>query len=136
MVDGTPRIILDLSCSLSEVAAMGLTPGAPFALARITNDASMQKPDANPETKDEPPSKGGINSKWAAMRCQEPVFWGFLNEQKFDGCEPVANTEEAAHVVRSVCGVESRAELDTDAVAEQRFHELIRKPFAEYMRNQ
>lgn len=136
MADGCPRITLDLQCSLSDVAAMGLMPGAPFAIARLDKAASVQATQPAMENKqDEPRPTGGQNSRWVALRCKEQVFWDFLNSRSFDGIrtEKVSNEEEAAHLVRNVCGVASRAELDTDAVAEQRYHNLIRKPFSAYM---
>lgn len=63
-------------------------------------------------------------SNWLALRCKEPQFWKFL---KVEG-EPAA-----VHLVRSLCEVKSRRELDTDPEAAQRFHEIIRKPYATYL---
>jgi hypothetical protein len=62
-------------------------------------------------------------SVWCALRCREPEFQRFLG---------VTNEQAAADKVRSVCGIESRAELDADAEAAQRLHDRIRKPFIEF----
>ena len=40
LADATPRIVLDCDCSLTDLAALNLTPGATFALARLTADAA------------------------------------------------------------------------------------------------
>jgi hypothetical protein len=42
LADATPRIVLDLDCSISDLAALGLQPGAAFALARLTPAAAKQ----------------------------------------------------------------------------------------------
>ena len=42
MADGTPRIIIDLDCGLSDIANFNLVPGATFALARITDGAARE----------------------------------------------------------------------------------------------
>lgn len=64
--------------------------------------------------------KGQRLSVWAALRCREEQFQRFLG---------VAGEEAAAAKVRSVCGIASRAELDTDTEAAERLHERIRKPY-------
>lgn len=62
-------------------------------------------------------------SVWCALRCREPEFQRFLG---------VSREDEAAEKVRSICGVESRAELDTNAEAAARLHDRIRKPYIEF----
>lgn len=42
MADGTPRVIFDLDCTLADIAAMGLTPGVPVAIARLTQEAACE----------------------------------------------------------------------------------------------
>ena len=64
--------------------------------------------------------KGGALAKLAGRFCQQAAFWRFA---KVDG--PAA----AAQWIRRTCEVVSRAELDHNAAAAQRFHELVRKPF-------
>ena len=65
--------------------------------------------------------KGGANSKNAGMLCQDPEFQRFVA-----GADPsIKATEEyAAKFVRTICGVESRAELDHDREALLRYHAL------------
>jgi hypothetical protein len=62
-------------------------------------------------------------SQWVALRCKEPLFWRFLQ---------VKDEPSAIHVVRSLCGVKSRSEFDSDPAAAQRFHQIIRYPFTTF----
>jgi len=47
-------------------------------------------------------------AKQAGIRCKEPTFWAWLNEE----CGyPIANEADAAAAVRAICGVESRSDF-------------------------
>lgn len=63
-------------------------------------------------------------SQWLALRCREAAFQAFLG---------AASEDEAAEVVRIVCGVDSRAEIDTNTAAQQLWHDVIRKPYIEFL---
>ncbi|GJH00255.1 hypothetical protein [Paraburkholderia terrae] len=41
LADGTPRVVFDVDCTLTKLAELGLTPGAPVALARIKPEAAQ-----------------------------------------------------------------------------------------------
>lgn len=44
MADGTPRLIIDLpQTTLSQLGALELDPGAPIAIARLTQEAALQQ---------------------------------------------------------------------------------------------
>lgn len=62
-------------------------------------------------------------STWVALRCKDPEFRRWLR---------VPDEETAVTAVRAICNIKSRAELDKDPVAAQRFHQFIRLPFADY----
>jgi hypothetical protein len=58
-------------------------------------------------------------TKQAGIRCSDPVFWAFLDEE----CETdhhVNNSSEAAVFVRAFCCVDSRIELDKPGNSEAR----------------
>lgn len=59
----------------------------------------------------------------AGMRCREPLFWAFLIEERFG---LIGSEEAAAAMVRSICGVASRAELSQPLFADARskWHQL------------
>lgn len=65
-------------------------------------------------------------STWLAMRCREFDFQCFLK---------VLNEADAVAKVRAICGVKSRAEIDTSAEAEHRFHQFIRRPYQQYLQD-
>lgn len=119
MADGTPRIVLDLQCTLSEIAAMGLIPGVPFALARMTKEASVTPPA-------EPKTKPGPLCVMACNFCDDPAFWKWINEIPSYSC---ANADEAKEYILVRCGITSRLKLDSNEFAAETFHKYIRKPF-------
>jgi hypothetical protein len=47
----------------------------------------------------------------AAMQCDKPVFWAFLNETRGYGIDDPTGAAEA---VREICSVQSRSELGTN----------------------
>jgi hypothetical protein len=57
----------------------------------------------------------------AGTLCTLPAFWTYLG---------LSSEAEASEYVRNVCGVKSRAELDTNPAAAQLFHDYVRRPFA------
>lgn len=48
-------------------------------------------------------------TKQAGIRCTDPVFWAWLEEEKHFS---VNNSEQAAEVVRDICGIASRRDLE------------------------
>lgn len=63
-------------------------------------------------------------STWLALRCQEKQFQQFLR---------VPDEATCARVVRALCDIQSRAEVDTNPEAASRCHELIRKPYTAFL---
>jgi hypothetical protein len=62
-------------------------------------------------------------SCYAAMLCQDAAMWRFLQ---------VADKSAAADAMRTMCGIQSRAELDSDPAKAEIFHRLVRIPFSEF----
>lgn len=75
--------------------------------------------------------KGGALSKLAGVWCNDQEFQSWLWEAADYPGEP--NPDLCAAVIRNWCRVESRAELDHDEEAAERFHRLIRGPFSKFM---
>lgn len=138
MADGTPRITLDLSCTLGEIAGLGSAPGTPFGLARITQQAATES--AQQETIEK--AKGGPLAKWAALRCKEPEFFEFIRpiyDQVMGGDgtrtgdvtpQDVGGEEGfCRHAILVICTVSSRAELDTNPEAAKVFRMRIMLPW-------
>ena len=58
----------------------------------------------------------------ACVFCRDPLFHKWMT--KLGG--PSINEGTAKSIILEVCGVTSRNDLDTDADAAQRFHDLVR----------
>ena len=87
-----------------------------------------EQPVAQPEP--EKP-KGGALAKLAGMLCADPEFWNFLTKQ-FTLTAVCECDATAAEIIREVCEIESRSELDWHTDAANRFHSLIRSPWIKW----
>lgn len=124
MADGTLRLVVDVEPRFA-VDAFRLfgAPGVPMALAALK--AAEPQPEA---------PKGGALAQWVAMRCLDAHFQIWLHDRfptQWDQAPGKSESELAASVVRAVCAVDSRAELDNNPSAADLFHRLIRKPYME-----
>jgi hypothetical protein len=71
--------------------------------------------------------KAGAACLWTVLRCREQDFQRFLG---------VDGEAAAARRVKEVCEVDSRAQLDRDPAAEQRWNERIRRAYLNYQQKQ
>lgn len=71
--------------------------------------------------------KGGPLARLAAGFCNQPEFRQLTNTQTPD---------QAADWIRATCGIESRAELDNNTDAAQRFHRQVRIPYVKWQQKQ
>lgn len=116
MADGTPRLVLDLQCTLSEVAAMGLIPGVPFAIARLSKESASA-----PVSKlQEPKEKPGQLCVMACTFCADPEFRDWLG---------ASNEDDAKQMILQELRISSRKELDTNHEAGRQFLNEYRNPF-------
>jgi hypothetical protein len=136
MVDGTLRITCDVEPRHARDAFnLFGSPGTPMALAALrTAPAAIEPPQATP-TPEKP--KGGAWSQWCAIRCGEQAFQDWLFERytkTWDALQgrETETAEVAAEVIRSIVGIASRAELDNDPAAFERFSKLIRGPWQKH----
>lgn len=67
---------------------------------------------------------------WRAVQwCKEPEFWRWMCSMNL-----MCDSEDAAsRFVKSVCGVGSRKDLDTDKEAARKFHQYIRGPYQKHL---
>lgn len=118
MADGTLRLSVDIEPRHSRDAyTLFMPPGVALAIARLQA--------APVETAPEPP-KGGELSKWVAMRAGDPEFQAFIASQ---ARALLSKSAINAALVRALCEVTSRAEIDNDPAARERFNERIRGPW-------
>ena len=125
MADGSPRMVIDMQCTLQEIAAMGLTPGAAFGLVRLTQESTKEA--AQIETQEK--IKTGELCIMACNFCADTNFQYWVHSFHTGECQ---TEEEAKQFILDICEISSRKELDTQARAANRFHALIRQPFLEW----
>lgn len=99
-------------------------------LVEVGDDEQPVPPPTVKESLQVEKPKGGALSKLAGVWCARQEFWEWLETDPLNAAH---SPEGAAACVRSICEVESRAELDHDEAAAERFHRLIRGPFSKYM---
>lgn len=76
-----------------------------FGIAPLRSDAQAELPKAKKDWRDLPPSQQ------AGIRCQDQAFLKFLEEERRDDLRQSGAVEDC---VRAICGVKSRAALDSD----------------------
>lgn len=130
LVDGTIRLQVDIDPQhRRDFFRLFPEIDTPVALAPL-------KPEAAPKAEDGP--KGGELAKLAGILCADMGFQAWIEHAY--GEELPANAalpldddaERAAVIVRHVCRVKSRAELDHSEAAATIFHERIRKPWHQH----
>lgn len=120
MADGTLRLTVDIEPRHAiDAFRLFAAPGTAMGLAAL-------KSQADPEPSPEPAAKGGAIAKWCALRENDENFKRWLSLAYPTYLGPVAE------IIRDVCGVKSRAELDNDREAAARFHRQIRLPYQEW----
>lgn len=100
---------MPIEAGAAFVSAFG-TPdpanGVPVAIARLDPNSKSER-------------KGGKLAQRAGILCNEGGFRRFLSRQY------LLDDEGPAGVVRMVCGIDSRADLDHNAEAAKRFLDLV-----------
>lgn len=119
MADGS----LDLTVRIEPkdmIAAVSLfgQPGIALVLGRLLADHEKAT-QAKEEVTEKP--KGGPLSQLAGQWCNDETFQRFLNQRYGEKC---TTKEETAQLLRHLCGVESRADLDHDPDAKAEFHKI------------
>ena len=123
MADNTLRITFDVDPKDAKAAfALFGERGTPAALAALKvgrqGCADLEPTD---------PPRGGPLAKWAAMRGQDPRFQDWLEAH---------SPELVAKRIKRICGIVSRAELDSSPAAGAIFKSHVMRPWAEHCRQQ
>lgn len=125
MADGTPRMTLDLDCSLADIAALGMIPGTPFGIARISGESTVAP------VVEEPKERAGQLCVMACNFCADRDFhqWvGIMNGLPYSDVD----SEVAKQYILDICGVDSRKDIDKSAAVAHKFHNAIRAPYLEW----
>jgi hypothetical protein len=75
-------------------------------------------------------SKGGPLARLAGIWANEQTFLDWMRSTN----QPANTAADAAEFIRARCCVGSRAQLDHDPVARDRFNRYVREPYAKYRR--
>ena len=67
----------------------------------------------------------------SAFWCSDKLFWAFLEQHHG---KVVTNAAGAAQVIRDVCNIDSRKQLDTDARAAHQFNLNFRQPYMTWIK--
>lgn len=151
LADGTLRLTVEIEPRHAlNACRMFLTPGVPVAVARLdataalTADRVQPAPPPAPTPPSDPPDdrKGGALAQLAGRWCADREFqnWLFVRHRNVAEAAAVrcnhepSDAELAAMVVRELCGVASRADLDFLDSARRRFDELVRHPYMAHMK--
>jgi hypothetical protein len=127
MADGGVRLVLDLGCSLADIAALNLMPGAAFGLARITGESTIAPVDVAP--KPEAGEKIGPLCRLACQFCASPNFRLWLATFEYISFDE----DEAKIWLLATCGIASRKVLDNCPDSADDFHEYVRKPYMAWL---
>jgi len=127
MADGTLRISFDFEPSQAQDAfKLFASPGTPAAIAALKQGYAAVAEASTPEP--EMP-KGGALSKLAGLWCGRVEFQKWL-------CDSfsviIENESDASEIVRNICVVKSRAELDHNEESAKKFQREIRGPFIKH----
>lgn len=128
MADGSFRLVVEIEPRHAQEAfRLFGAPGTPVAIARIMPQVVLREDRAHTEEK----LRGGPLAKLAGQFCESEPFREWLRKTY----TPLPRTAaDAAVIVRNICGITSRAELDHNEHAAAIFHLEIRKPYNEWVK--
>lgn len=138
MADDTLRLTVDIEPTHAQEAfSLFGSRGSPVVIARLTPDAAKAATQAETVSSNTLASpapekpKGRDLARLAGMWCDSRKFRDWACEEfGFHDLSP----QECAELIRSECEVDSRAELDHNPEAAEKFHRYFRVPFAEWQR--
>ena len=135
MADGTLRISFDIEPRHAQEAySLFGARGASVAIAALNLQATVaiaQAEAVSPVVRDNRTT--GL-AYLAVQWCKQPMFWDFLNDHV--ALTPVLNEADAKALILQHCGIDSRKELNTNAVAAEIFERTFRQPCMTYMQKQ
>lgn len=116
----------DLAAFKAMTVAKGKTAGQRLAIVavEIGDDEQPVSPHAQSVSPQADKPKGEKLSWLAVQLCQNVDFLEFIS---------AGNEQIARDWICQQCGIFSRGDLDRDELASDRFHQLVRKPFRDWM---
>jgi len=124
------NMALDVLGGMPNPAAerwVAIAPIKPESEVMQSGPSAVQPIDARPEPKQDKPARAKRDwrdlppAQQAGVRCEEPAFLRFLCEER---PSDMRESNDAAECVRLICGVRSRADLNTEHAARVVWHQL------------
>lgn len=161
MSDGTIRVSIDIDpIHRAAFFSMFGSIDMPVALAPLIADFEQGGPDTPIKSvKNDGTAldmgragvgqlKGGQLARLAGRWCNDALFYAFIvpiYDRYMGGSgngtgdldideEEMTLADVCRHAILVMCNIESRAELDHDPVAADKFHKLIREPYAAWLK--
>lgn len=125
---GGPRIVLQLAdeADLEYFQRLTMAKGrGKNAIAGQRLMAAFQEIGDDETPASEPELKGGELAQLAGKWCQREDFQEWVARRAIVSC----SADGAAEGVRTLCGINSRRELDHNSLAAELFEKNIRRPF-------
>lgn len=126
LVDGTIRVQIDIDPRFKK-EFFELFPNVDMPIAIAPLVANFER------IEEEEKQKGGPLCRLACIWCKDEDFQEWFT-MRFDFMDPVTTEEEAAEELKELLGIDSRKDLDHDAEAADRFQNMIRGPFMDWMK--
>lgn len=126
MADSTLRLTIDIEPRFANDAfALFGKAGTSLAVAALRPGHALKS--------SEPAHETGYWCFRAVQRCQEAEFREWIKFASLQGKAPQSE-EDAAKVVREVCGITSRKELDTNVKARELFQKKLEFPYVAWLK--
>ncbi|RQR87704.1 MULTISPECIES: hypothetical protein [unclassified Burkholderia] len=119
----------DLDAFRALTVRKGNTAGHRFMAALVEVGDDEQPVQRDTAATGNNAAKGGALARLAAQLCQDPQFHEFVADTYGVAWRINHAEEDITHWLREQCGIESRAELDSNEEAAEFFHTHIRKPW-------
>ena len=117
LVDGTIRVQIDIDPRFkTQFHESFPNIDMPVAIAPLVENFETRQEEEKP--------KGGAMCKLAGIWCKDAEFQQWVEAE---------NEEQAAQFVRWKCGVKSRSEIDSNPEAANKFQQLVRIPYMNWL---
>jgi hypothetical protein len=136
---GVVQVVMEVPLSEADAAYQILGGMPDFSSERWFGIAPLKNPPAEKESSKAPaepqlakPPAAAKRMDWrdlqpaaqAGIRANDPAFYSFLNETDRILNKKITGADEAAEIIRNICGVKSRSELGTNHKARVLWHQL------------
>lgn len=127
LADGTLRITVDIDMQFKDVFLTNFPIDIPIAIVRMSQEASAQQLRNNIVTQENRMNGLGL---LAVRWCKETFFWEWLEDNYG---EDIDSEEAASDMIKAICKIQTRRELNTNVPAAEFFNKHIRIPYMNFL---